>query len=83
MICPVKIYKLYTSKLDPRCDSLWQKPRRICGSITYHEPTWYEQCPVGHTPLEKFMGVLSDNLKLSYHYTNHCIRVIGMTLLNE
>ena len=29
------------------------------------------------------MGVLSDELKLLFHYTNHCIRATGMTLLNN
>ncbi len=29
------------------------------------------------------MGVLSNQLQLSFHYTNHCIQATGMTLLNK
>ncbi len=78
----MKIFDLYTQKLNPACDSLWQKPRRLC-HLSYAEECWFESHPVGHTPLDKFMGVLSDQLQLSFHYTNHCIQATGMTLLNE
>ena len=80
-ICPVKMFEFYLSKLSPDCDTLWQKPRRLL-DLTGEE-SWYEAHPVGHTPLETFIGVLSKNLHLSNHYTNHCIRATGMTLLNE
>ncbi len=81
-ICPVKTFELCVSKLDPRCNSLWQKPRHL-KSLLYADAPWYEPRPVGHTLLEKFMGTLSEDLELSYHYTNHCIHATGMTLLNE
>ncbi len=79
-LCPMKIFEIYCSKLSDH-PALWQKPRRLKNFLD--ESTWYEPCPVGHTPLKKFMGVLSDCLQLSHHYTNHCIRATGMTLLNE
>ena len=81
-ICPLKMFELYISKLDSKCDYLWQKPRHL-KSLSFEENTWYEPRPVGHTPLEKFMGALSNDLELSHHYTNYCITATGMTLLNE
>ena len=34
---------------------------------------------VGHNPLDTFLSKLSDECLLSDHYTNHCIRVLGIT----
>ena len=70
--CPVATYQLYTSKLDPRCDYIWQKPKE---NVTYSDPVWYEPRRVGHNPLETFMKTLSKDAKLSSNrYTNHSIR---------
>ncbi len=78
---PVQQFELYLSKLSPNCNDLWQKPRRVRALL--FEDVWYEPRRVGHSQLEKFMSKLSTSLALSQHYTNHCIRATGMTILNE
>ena len=43
---PVNMFLLYRSKLDERCDKLWQKPKQ--GIVNYIDLTWYESRVVGH-----------------------------------
>ena len=72
------MFNLYTSKLNKKCDRLWQRPRQ--GYVHYNDEEWFEARPVGHDPIERFMKFLSKNAKLAgENYTNHSIRatVIG------
>ena len=78
-LCLVTFFKLYTSKLNPDCPALWQKPRRA--RLHYNDPLWFEPRHVGHDPLECFMKFMANDIKLNdLTYTNHCIR---STVLNE
>ena len=81
-MCPVNLYSLYVSKLNPRCTKLWQKPRQ--GYIHYNDLEWYEARPVGKDPLNRFIRFLSDAAKLSpNNYTNHSIRTMCIGKLDD
>ena len=70
--CPVTIFELYLSKLDPRCNYLWQRPKQ---KVNYVDTTWFEARRIGHNPLETFMKQLSEEANLANKgYTNHSIR---------
>ena len=69
------LFDLYTSKLDKKCNFLWQKPSTKA-HLHYTDDTWYEACRLGHNPLDTFMKTLSEeaNLDGKTDYTNHSIR---------
>ena len=72
-MCPVNLYQLYVSKLNPSLNKLWQKPRSC--EVFYSDAVWYEARPVGHDPLEHFMKYLIKWANLDgKDYTNHSIR---------
>ena len=52
---------------------LWQQPRK---KVKIKDLIWYSSWPLGHNPLDTFLSEVCD---LSQHYTNHCIRVTGIT----
>ena len=73
---------MYTSKLHPDCDYLWQKPRR--GRVNYTDPVWFECSRVGHNPLETFMKKLCEEANLIHKdYTNHSIRATCISRLDR
>ena len=78
--CPVFSFKLYTSKLNDKCERLWQRPKN---SFFEADTTWYCASPIGEKTLSSFMGNLSSQLNLSRRYTNHSIRATGATLLSR
>ena len=69
------------SHLHPEIKEMWQQPLKKIPK----DPTapWYKKEQLGHNPLEKLMGRLSEKIGLSDHYTNHCIRVTGATNLTR
>ena len=81
-MCPVSLYELYISKLNPKSDKLWQKPRQ--GEVFYIDSEWYEARPVGHDLLDRFMKHLSKSANLSTDvYTNHSIRATCIGTLDK
>lgn len=80
-MCPVSCFELYVSKLNPKRDDLWQKPKKklIDGTEQY----WYVNQVVGKDKLNDAMKKLSINAKLSRFYTNHCIRATVMGIFDE
>lgn len=78
--CPVKIFKLYISKLNPNCDRFWQY---IKASFCPEESCWYTGKPIGINTLSSFMKKISQFCKLSSIYSNHCIRVTCISALGE
>ena len=76
------MFVLYKSKLNPKSDCLWQKPR-VC-ELNYTDEIWYENRTVGHDPLERFMKYLSKAANLSTQsYTNHSIQATVITTLDK
>lgn len=81
LLCPVALYRLYTSKLNPQVKYFWQRPKS--GKRHYNDPVWYDRIRVGHEPLENFMAQLSMDANLSKRYTNHSIRSTVMNILGD
>ena len=79
-ICPVKIYELYLSKLNPDVDFLWQRPKL---QIEDPHSYWYDAAPVGCDPLNAAMRFISEKSQLSTINTNHCIRATVVTNLDQ
>ena len=78
--CPVKSYKLYVSKLSPKCDAFFQQP---LNNVTTEKQVWYANQPVGHNKLGEMMKRISKKAGLSKVYTNHCVRATTVTVLNK
>ena len=79
-LCPVKTYDLYTSRLDPNCDFLWQiaKPK-----VTWDDEIWYTGEPQSKNKIGGLMSTLSKVANLSKPYTNHCVRATCVTILDH
>ena len=80
-LCPVRAFENYLNKLHPNNNSLWQKPAKQIPTDPLK--SWYENVNVGHNTHDKFMTKLSTDCKLSKKYTNHCLRVTGITSLKR
>ena len=76
----MKIFNLYTSKLNPNSNYLWQRPKK---KVSNSDPIWYDNSPVGRDPLNNAMKNLSMNAALSMIYKNHSIRATVVTNLDN
>ena len=72
-----KALKLYTSKLNPKCKSFFQYPRK---NWSFEDNVWYEARPVGVNSLDSMMKNVSEAASLSQLYTNHSLRATAITL---
>ena len=78
-LCPVRSYRKYMEKLNPDNKFLWQlalqnpKDPNILFGLQHH----------GKNTLGKLMGLISEKCGLSQLYTNHSIRVTGITVLTR
>ena len=81
--CPVAAFKLYTRMFADSEDEqrLFPKPLTKFNS---NSQRWYcEKGVLGKNSLDNLMSTLSKELSLSKRYTNHCVRVTGITVLRE
>ena len=79
---PVAIFKLYTAKLNPTTDFLWQKP--LSKQLNYTDECWFEPRRVSHNPLESYMKILCEEANLVEKiYTNHSIRATCILKLDH
>ena len=80
-LCPVTTFELYISKLHPLQEALWQKPRLSVpdSSSAY----WYCNVPMGDKALGKMMSEMSGKYGLPKRYTNHCVRVTSLQILDD
>lgn len=78
-MCPVRSFENYIAHLNPKCKRLWPRPK----SREPNSVVWFKNRPVGHGPIDSFMSDLSALCNLSQRYTNHCIRVTGVTTLRR
>ena len=80
-LCPVKSFRTYIEHLNPDNDYMWQY------ALDRIDPTrpniWYSKRHFGKNPLSTFMSDLSQKCNLSKNYTNHSIRVTGITVLTN
>ena len=72
-----KALELYLSKLNPKCDSFCQYPRK---NWSVGDNVWYEARPVGVNSLDSMMKNISEAASLSQIYTNHSFRATAITL---
>ena len=78
--CPVASFRKYPSKLHPKCDALWQRPRE---DFLEEEPSWFCNMPIGKNPLGSVMKDISRAAHLSQIYTNHSVRATNITTLDD
>ena len=76
-LCPVRSFELYFSKMNPLCDSLFQRPKKYAN---VKDAVWYDNMPLGHNKIGG-MKEISQKAGLSTIYTNHCIRATTTTVL--
>ena len=79
--CPVNNFLTYLSKLHPRCEYLWQQPKKIEDAL--HSEIWYKPAKIGPNPLSGYMSRISHDADLSKVYTNHSIRSTATTFLGR
>ena len=74
--CPVKAFEKYISKLNPKCDALFQTPMTT-KKVNFDwegSSVWFKNCPVGERTLGEIMAKISTEADLSKRYTNHSLR---------
>ena len=79
--CPVKLFRKYLEHLNPENNYLWQTPLENVNLET--ETVWYSKQHIGKNTLGMFMTDTSKECNLSCKYTNHSIRVTGVTVLTR
>lgn len=77
--CPVQIIRCYIDRL---CENeyMWQRPKN---NITSNDQRWYENAKIGINTVAKMMAKISEVLKLSKVYSNHCVRATAITTLGK
>ena len=78
--CPVVTQKKYLEKLNPRCQWMWQRPKK---NVEEEDDVWYDNSPVGRDSLSNMMKKISIAAGCSKIYTNHCLRATTCTLLDH
>ena len=73
----VGIYKFYISKLNPKCERLFQTPLQSYQLASH----WYSSEPMGKNPLGSIMKKISQKAGLSCIYTCHSVRASTITKL--
>ena len=71
-LCPVTMFKLYTSKLHMNFNHLWQRPKNK--ELHYTNELQYDRQVVGHDPHERYTRYLSVGHSQFTIYANHCTR---------
>jgi hypothetical protein len=78
--CPVALIEHYMTKLNPKNEYFWQKPKL---NVNCEASVWYHNQKIGVNKISKFMTDISLHLKMSRKYTNHCLRATGITTLGK
>ena len=72
---PVQTFEMYISKLSP---SPWQKPKE---NVKEKGEFWYSKA--GKEDLVSMKTRTSQKYELSQRYTNHCIRIISVQVMDS
>ena len=80
LLCPVKTFELYMTRLSPHSDLIWQKPLE---TATWDDRTWFEPTSLSKNKIGGLMSTLLKTAKLTKTYTNHCIRKTVITVLDH
>jgi len=76
--CAVKSFELYTEKLNPACDVLFQMPN---DNYNINDDIWYHNKPMGKNTLGLLMLSIPNDASLSKTYTNHSLPSRSITTL--
>ena len=71
------------SKRNSKCSAFFQRLRDSFIVEDDTIKTWCQNKPLGKNTLGKMMIILSKAAKLSYVYTNHCVRATATTALSH
>ena len=63
-MCPVKTFRTYLEKLNPKCKYLWQRPRDAA-CIQDDDTFWYTNQKMGEKTLGGMMSTMSIEYGLS------------------
>ena len=74
----VDIFKFFLSKLNPKCDRLFQYP---VNAFSISKNVWFAEKPIGKNTLGNMMQRISEKSGLSKIYTCHCVRASAITAL--
>ena len=77
--CPLAAMKKYLSKLNPKCEAFFQRPKKTIKN----DNIWYDNMPLGVNTLGNLMKSMSTEAKLSRTYTNHSLRSTVLHVLNK
>jgi integrase len=78
-LCPVYSFDLLLTKLNPNCNSLFQRP-----DPRYAEKScWFVNAPLGVHSLSSMMKEISKLSGASKSYTNHCLKACTATVLKK
>jgi hypothetical protein len=78
-LCPVYSFDLMLSKLNPQCNSLFQRP-----DPKYNEkPYWFVNAPLGVHTISSMMKEISKLAGASKCYTNHSLKASTATVLKK
>ena len=80
-LCPVTTFEFYISKLHPPQEALWQKPMLFVPD--HSSAYWYCNAPIGDKALGKMMSDMSAQYGLSKRYTDQCVRVTSLQILDD
>ena len=78
--CPVASFEKYLQHLNPKCEYLFQRPKR---NASPSDQLWYDNMVVGERTLGEKMKKISKEANLSKCYTNHSIRATAVTILDN
>lgn len=76
----MELFELYLSKLSPKIDFLWQRPKK---KVLSTDAQWFDGMRVSENRVNNFMKILSEKAGLSRIYTNHCCRATCITNLSD
>ena len=77
--CPVYSFKQYILKLNPKINTLFQRPKPQTSAVG----PWYDAQVLGIKSIAKMMKNISTDAGLTKVYTNHSIRATCITLLDS
>lgn len=81
VLCPVKPFELYVSRLNPNLQDLWQQPKLL---IAWNDEIWYNNEKLGKNKIQSLMPNLVRLAGLgNQSLTNHCIRSTCITILDQ
>ena len=75
-----RMYATDLNKRHPDCAALWQRPKDVYDD---ENEVWFEKKPLGVNIFGEMMSKISKAADLSKTYTNHSIRAICITVLND